>query len=781
MSFHKTVFCVAILVGCLTANATANTIVVDASTDPPDGSSPAACTLRRAVQAANTNLAVGGCSAGGSSGYDVIQLAPGHYDLRPGADEDANATGDLDVIGKLIIIGTKGAALTSIYSDGDRVLDVASGSASLIVMGLTLRGGNVSGLIGANGGVVRQIRGEMQIYDSTITEGVAARGGGIYHYGGSTMQLFRSTVFGNVATDLGGGIYNNSTSATTLTNVTMSGNVAHDGGGLLTYGHITVASSTIAFNRAYSGGGMMVELSAPLAGPTVTLTNTIIAQNGTNFSDDLYCYGSVHGGGYNLIQHTSCDLDQPNNTQFGVDPHLSPLFDFGKGIPTHALLDGSPALHAGAPASSGVACPGNDARNVTRPTNACDIGAYQRSFTFTVNTTADFVDDDPGDGLCRTATNQCSLRAAIQESVASEDLHTVRLPAGSYNVNLVGSDDAGGDIDVRPLTTDSQRQIAVFGAGVGLTRIVGTGADRLLDIHGDIGFKTPPTAVALIGVTVTGGHVHAGSSEPHGGGIFVSDAAFLLLDSVLSGNQVDGGSGGGIAADDASATFFLRDSNVVLERVAVLDNRAVSNEGSVSYGGGVYIGNGALRVTNSTISHNEADYGGGLADVHNTGPSGIAYSTVVDNVSTNGGGIYYSGYTSFPVPTLKSVLIARNKSLTMQAGDGPDCITTSGSAWLSLGYNLIGDSTGCALSGDTSSNKLDVDPRLSTLQRTFALPAYLPFASSPALNQVGDDCSDAVLRPVMVDQGYDQRTRWCGAGAIEGGDLLFMDGFDPDI
>ncbi|MGD2049860.1 MAG: CSLREA domain-containing protein, partial [Chloroflexota bacterium] len=35
--------------------------------------------------------------------------------------------------------------------------------------------------------------------------------------------------------------------------------------------------------------------------------------------------------------------------------------------------------------------------------------------TFTVNTTDDAGDDNPGDGLCSTASGECSLRAAIEE------------------------------------------------------------------------------------------------------------------------------------------------------------------------------------------------------------------------------------------------------------------------------------------------------------------------------------------------------------------------------
>ena len=62
------------------------------------------CSLREAIQSANTDTAVDACAAG--SGADVITLGAGTYVLAlAGSDENANATGDLDVTEALTIIG----------------------------------------------------------------------------------------------------------------------------------------------------------------------------------------------------------------------------------------------------------------------------------------------------------------------------------------------------------------------------------------------------------------------------------------------------------------------------------------------------------------------------------------------------------------------------------------------------------------------------------------------------------------------------------------------------
>src|SRR3954464_9706141 len=80
-------------------------IVVNTTADEFN-TNPAACSLREAIQAANSNAAFGGCSAG--AGVDTITFSVnGTFNLsRAGIDEDDNATGDLDLLGNLTITGS---------------------------------------------------------------------------------------------------------------------------------------------------------------------------------------------------------------------------------------------------------------------------------------------------------------------------------------------------------------------------------------------------------------------------------------------------------------------------------------------------------------------------------------------------------------------------------------------------------------------------------------------------------------------------------------------------
>ena len=59
---------------------------------------------------------------------------------------------------------------------------------------------------------------------------------------------------------------------------------------------------------------------------------------------------------------------------------------------------------------------------------------------FAVNSPADAVDANPGDGLCQTATpGECTLRAAIQEANALSGADTITLPADTYTLTIAGA------------------------------------------------------------------------------------------------------------------------------------------------------------------------------------------------------------------------------------------------------------------------------------------------------------------------------------------------------
>jgi CSLREA domain-containing protein len=113
------------------------------------------CSLREAIQAANTNSQVDACGPG--SGADTITIPAGTYTLTiAGTGEDANATGDLDITDSLTINGA-GAGTTIIRAHAttgsgiDRVFDVI-GAISVTISDVTLANGRCTS---CNGGGIR--------------------------------------------------------------------------------------------------------------------------------------------------------------------------------------------------------------------------------------------------------------------------------------------------------------------------------------------------------------------------------------------------------------------------------------------------------------------------------------------------------------------------------------------------------------------------------------------------------------------------------------------------
>jgi CSLREA domain-containing protein len=209
------------------------------------------CSLREAIQAANTDTAVDNCPAG--SGADTITLPAGTYTLTiSGAGEDNNAKGDLDITDDLTI---NGAGSTIIDANQlDRVLHVLSG-VTVEVNGVTLTNGKTvdGGASGGHGGGIYNA-GTLTLNNCAVTNSTTGNGGDDAGTGGS----------GGHGGD-GGGIH--STGTMTLTNSTVmsnttgvggsaAGNGGHSGygGGVYSSGNLTLQDSTVRDNTTGAGG-----------------------------------------------------------------------------------------------------------------------------------------------------------------------------------------------------------------------------------------------------------------------------------------------------------------------------------------------------------------------------------------------------------------------------------------------------------------------------------------------------------------------------------------------
>jgi CSLREA domain-containing protein/uncharacterized repeat protein (TIGR01451 family) len=300
--------------------------------------------------------------------------------------------------------------------------------------------------------------------------------------------------------------------------------------------------------------------------------------------------------------------------------------------------------------------------------------------TFTVNSTLDSVDANPGDGTCADSVGSCTLRAAVMEANALAGADTIDLsqindpnnpiiltikgadesyePATGNTYQAVATHDAGiGDLNI----TDSA---TITGAGSGQTIIEWAAADQA-DGSADRIFHIE-AVTANISVTMSGFTVKNGLTPPvvdiettgdgkiwqfkrHGGGIAIgTSAATNLFDPSIThggggGGGGGGGMGGGHGGEGGGETGFAID-NVTLVDVNVVDCMSGAD------GGGIF--NAApLTVASSVISGNTATSNGG--GIYNSAAMTVVETTIGTMASNsafsnpnhgeNGGGIFDTG------------------------------------------------------------------------------------------------------------------------------------------
>jgi len=416
---------------------------------------------------------------------------------------------------------------------------------------------------------------------------------------------------------------------------------------------------------------------------------------------------------------------------------------------------------------------------------------------FSVNSTDDAVVADPGGGVCETAPGDgvCTLRAAIQQANAQAGDHIINLPAGTYLLTIPGQDEdlaATGDLDIA-------RNLTISGAGAEKTIIDGNRLDRVFHIM-PRAFPFPQRiTVTMIGVTVRNGLVPLLSS---GGGILAQgEVTLILISSVVTGNSAN--LGGGIASNQGlQSGLSLTNSTVsgntagngggiYANRLLTLTNSTVSGNTAENVGGGVYqdfVGDTAALISNSTISGNTAGTGGGVfaggknmtllnstlsGNMASGRGGGIALGnmtatlnnvTITNNSAGFGGGIALviaPGFTTF---NFRNTIIGGNVSPS-----GPDC--ASSLTLTSQGFNLIQDTTGCTIIGDTTGNITGAGPMLGPLAdnggltQTHALLPGSPAidAGNPAAPGSGGNACEA------SDQRGAPRLAPCDMGAFEFG------------
>ncbi len=376
---------------------------------------------------------------------------------------------------------------------------------------------------------------------------------------------------------------------------------------------------------------------------------------------------------------------------------------------------------------------------------------------FTVNSTADAIDANPGDGVCASAGGQCTLRAAIMEANALPGADDITLPAGTYTLTIPGADeyfDATGDLNIG-------EDLTITGAGPGATIIDAAGIDRVLTADGVVVIQG--VTIANGATTGLGGGIYnngtltledisvIGNVANAGGGIYNFGTLHLRRAVVASNQTVDNPSGTNPEGGGIRSNY----GDVTIEESTISGNKVTSESGGSRSGGGISVTGNALSITNSTISGNTARLGAGLDNVN--GDVTLTNVTIVGNSAERGGGIL-----NFVCDTCSASLNVVN--IIIADNSPEDC---DGTPAVSLGHNLDSDGS-CQLSGPGDiANAGNVLGPLADNGGPTPTHALLP--GSPALDS-GDDAQcpavDQRGLPRPRDGDGDGTPR-CDIGAFE--------------
>ncbi len=337
---------------------------------------------------------------------------------------------------------------------------------------------------------------------------------------------------------------------------------------------------------------------------------------------------------------------------------------------------------------------------------------------FTVDSTADYVDRNIGDGICEAeivGLNKCTLRAAIQEANARPGFDRIVIPAGLYLLSLGGStDDTGaqGDLDILD-------DVELVGAGTNETIIDGNSIDRVFDLPSNLSQIIQATIKSL---TIQHGLPNAPSIPLQVGGGISSSELLTLENVVLKSNKAS--SGGGIysngtlvasnvtiesntATQGGGATVTGGESYFVASQF--LNNDAASSGGAIAQsagtlelshtlisgnktaaggtGGGGINSTGALYIYDSTFSNNSSGSKGGALSITNSGVANISGSLFSGNSATGAGGAAYVDAKLFAVNSTISGNTAGSGGGLYQGAPSNSSISSTDGTNLTIAFN----------------------------------------------------------------------------------------------
>ncbi len=363
--------------------------IVTTTSDGDDGACDSNCTLREAINAANT-----------APGDNTITFAPGVFSTSQLSSALPNLSTNMTIQGP----GPSVLTVRRITTDNYRIFTIDNGTTSgptVNISGLTISDGAAPGsgslpdsgggdILGYNstvnvsncivtrgtaryGGGVASIRGTLTISNSTIDANqVTDSSGALYNYGsdgGGNLTVTNSTFNGNLVTGSNGGsgVMENYGGTTSFTNCTFYNNMATGSSagagaiynnGIGVAASVTLRSCTFSFNSTGNSNSGNILNSAAFGGTaTLTMSSNIFQPASAQVPNFVNSGGAVISQGYNLSSDAAGGdsgtgpggLLNATGDIRNTNPMLGALANNGGATLTVALLSGSPAINHGDP------------------------------------------------------------------------------------------------------------------------------------------------------------------------------------------------------------------------------------------------------------------------------------------------------------------------------------------------------------------------------------------------------------------------------------------------
>jgi filamentous hemagglutinin family protein len=471
----------------------------------------------------------------------------------------------------------------------------------------------------------------------------------------------------------------------TLANTTIQNGTANFGGGIYTSGRLTVQNSAFLNNRAtVDGGAIRTEVGAG----NTTIDNSTFSNNSARFG------GAIENSAGTSSLFTITDSTFINNNATDVGGAISNDTN-GRMLITRSSLDRNSAPLGGAIGNadnSDLALIESGISDNIATRYGGGIATFSDS-RLTIDRTSILRNrangvDGVGGGIFADRATTMIILSGIEDNRATGDGGAIYQNDGVLSLdrpgfvrNISGRDggaiaNIAGQLNVFGTTFTNNQANALGGA------IQNTGVATIVDSR----FTTNQAGSALGGgagainnsvaaeLDIRGTDFTGNQTTQSGGAIDSVNSKKIKIQTSLFKNNVAQFDGGAILADqpvllELSQTDFLNNQaggkggGIYASGTTTIVGGILDGNRAQGSGGGFYNQGGVLNITDTQILRNQANNaGGGISD--NRGTTQITGATIADNQARLGGGIEATGSRL----TLDNVTVQNNRSVSSGGG-----------------------------------------------------------------------------------------------------------------